>query len=129
MSVHWLPNVPDGFEIVPAARHWTRRELGAAGRTHRHADRVGLVASELITNAVMHARGPFRFGLDTTPRGTRIEVWDHSPESEAQPPNDGRGGRDIGGWGMEIVQRFSSRWGTSRTGDWKCTWSEVSTET
>jgi anti-sigma regulatory factor (Ser/Thr protein kinase) len=126
MSLHWLPEVPDGYEIVPVARHWAQRELGAAGCSHRHVDRVGLVASEMVTNAVMHARGPFRFGIDATPRCTRIEVWDQCPEAEARQP--GPGHRDTGGWGMAIVQRFSSRWGTTRTGTWKCTWSEVPAE-
>src|SRR6202008_4217198 len=78
-----------------------------------------------MTNAVMHAHGPFRFGIDAMPDVTRIEGWDHSPETAARPCRNGHDPEDVGGWGMNIVERFSSGWGTSRNGDWKCTWSEV----
>ena len=80
-----------------------------------------------MTNAVMHTRGPFRFGIDTTARCTRVEVWDHSPDAAPEAlagPDD----RDVGGWGLAIVHRFSDRWGTIHRGRWKCIWSEVATD-
>ncbi len=123
--MHWLPNAHTGYDVVPEARHWAEREL--TGCSERHRERVTLIASELMTNAVMHARGPFRFGIDTTSRCTRVEVWDHSPESAPETlvgPSD----RDVGGWGLAIVHRFSDRWGTSRRGRWKCIWSEIATD-
>jgi two-component sensor histidine kinase len=59
-----------------------------------------LVVSELVTNAVKYAPGPFRLGLELVDHALEITVWDGSPDIPATPPFDPT---RIGRHGIEIV--------------------------
>jgi serine phosphatase RsbU (regulator of sigma subunit)/anti-sigma regulatory factor (Ser/Thr protein kinase) len=67
-----------------------RRQHGAAA----------LVTSELVTNVVRHATGPFRLRLAISGHFLEIAVSDRSPEQPLSQPHDPR---RIGQHGMEIV--------------------------
>ncbi|MFJ8569329.1 ATP-binding protein [Streptomyces sp. NPDC093514] len=68
-----------------------------------HGD-VLLVVSELVTNAVRHAPGPFALGLGLLPDGIEITVRDTSPCPPRSRTPDRTGGR---GW--TIVQTLAHR--------------------
>ncbi|MFJ2747318.1 ATP-binding protein [Streptomyces sp. NPDC087297] len=67
-------------------------------------DDVLLVVSELVTNAVRHAPGPFVLGLGLVPGGIEISVRDTSPRPPHSRTPDRTGGR---GW--TIVQALARR--------------------
>ena len=71
---------------------------------------VRLVASELATNAVVHARTPFTVTLSSE-RGSVL--LDFRDESIAAAVRSARPGLDLGGRGLVIVAMLSQDWGTS----------------
>ncbi len=62
---------------------------------HPFRDDVVLVVSELVTNAVRHAPGPFALELDLLPDGIGITVRDGNPTLPQCRTPDRTGGR---GW-------------------------------
>lgn len=87
------------------------------------ADTVGLLVSEVATNAVLHAEGSevrVRV-LDRGPR-LRVEVADGS---EALPrPRDAPDGAEDGR-GLALVQALAVRWGVESGPDGKTSWFEI----
>ncbi|MPY58204.1 ATP-binding protein [Streptomyces spongiae] len=95
-------------------------------------DTAELLASELVTNAYRHTKGPAALRLrglgeaDGVPRsGVRVTVWDtdsHVPSlfdgpacrrgSQEQPDE-----RSIGGRGLLLVHEWADRWGGCLLGD------------
>ncbi|MGW1892324.1 ATP-binding protein [Streptomyces sp. NPDC002004] len=86
------------------------------------ADTVELLASELVTNALRHTRGPLRLNMRMSSARLRCEVEDTSPacpvRRTADP--DAEGGR-----GTELLDLLAEAWDSSRTGAGKTTWFEL----
>jgi anti-sigma regulatory factor (Ser/Thr protein kinase) len=79
-----------------------------------------LVVSELVTNAVMHARTPIEVQVRVGNGTLRIEVTDSGldrPQLWAE--------RDRGGRGLPIVQAVASGWGVIDQGSRKTVWCEI----
>jgi anti-sigma regulatory factor (Ser/Thr protein kinase) len=112
---------------VPAARRELRQTLHHWGLTDLADDSV-LVLSELLTNAVEHARGPdgtvgTRFSRLTDGRGVRIEVLD--PDAR-RLPRMGAGEEDVRGRGLRLVDACTARrWGVVLGAHGKAVWGEV----
>lgn len=85
-----------------AAVAFLRHHSPTAGRTFH--DDVLLVVSELVTNAVRHAPGPFVLELGPVPGGIEIAVRDTSSRLPHSRTPDHTGGR---GWA--IVQTLARR--------------------
>ena len=64
------------------ARSFAREEL-AASVPDDTLDTVALLVTELVTNAILHARTPLQLILDPGPDVVRICVEDHSPTPPA----------------------------------------------
>jgi signal transduction histidine kinase len=84
---------------------------------------VALLASELVSNAVRHARAEsveLCFGVAS--RHVRVEVGDNGNgfAGAPRPPEPGR----AGGWGLYIVARLASRWGVMESGGTRV-WFEI----
>lgn len=86
-------------------------------------DRMSLIASELVTNAVFHARTDITVELTAEDGTIHLEVFDRSAgrpvflDSEPNVP---------GGLGLPIVEALASSWGMSqRDGGGKAVWAEV----
>ena len=72
-------------------------------------DVARLLTSELVTNAVKYGEGPVRLEVNAVPGRLRAEVVD---QGEGFAPEPGRPeGREIGGWGLPLVETLADRWG------------------
>jgi len=90
--------------------------------TDQHCDGIGdaaLVFSELVTNAVLHGGGAVRISacLADDGRHLLVEVQDN----EAAAPVPAVGGPN-GGFGLQIIEQLSERWGITPTADGKVVW-------
>lgn len=86
--------------------------------TTTHSDDVVLVASELATNAIVHAQTPFKVHLTAHNHIIRLEVSDQSftiPVMEEL----GQSQR-----GLRIVQTVATDWGIDPTPTGKTVWAE-----
>jgi DNA-binding NarL/FixJ family response regulator len=85
-------------------------------------DSVELLVSELVTNAVLHATSAPRLDVHVGRASIRVEVFD----DDLTPPHtrvpDGTG---IGGWGLQLVDRLASRWGSDPQPGGKVVWFEI----
>ncbi|WP_233507262.1 ATP-binding SpoIIE family protein phosphatase [Spongiactinospora gelatinilytica] len=102
------------------ARRLVRTTLRSWGQTGV-LDTTELVVSELVANAVNHGTGPIELRLL---RGSTLlcEVADRSPQPPAmwRPDLDDEAGR-----GLNLINRFSYRWGSRPTSTGKIVWCEV----
>src|SRR6201999_546044 len=77
---------------------------------------VLLTVSELVTNAVRHARTPFTLAVRLGERGVEVSVRDASRVPPRPRPPDLTGG---GGFGWSLVRRLSSDARTTLLSDGK----------
>ncbi len=85
---------------------------------------ASLVVSEVVTNAVIHARSDAELLLERTPSAVRISVTDHGGGLERR---DAEASTD-GGRGLLIVQQLSTNWGAEPRDHGNCVWAELSIE-
>ncbi|HEV2999919.1 MAG TPA: ATP-binding protein [Solirubrobacteraceae bacterium] len=107
---------------IGRARHDVEDALAVAGVDRRTSGDLMLVVSELVTNAVRHARGErFEVRLDIRPDALRLEVHDEGGgfDPRIAPSADG-----TGGYGLYIVDRLADRWGVESAGG-SVIWLEV----
>jgi anti-sigma regulatory factor (Ser/Thr protein kinase) len=109
------------LESVPAARSFVSRSL-TDWECDRLIETVTLLTSELVTNAIVHARGPVSVRMTVTERVLRVEVNDHSRQL---PRRRSPGPDDEVGRGMVVVEELAQQWGTEEAGDGKVVWFEV----
>jgi anti-sigma regulatory factor (Ser/Thr protein kinase) len=84
-----------------------------------------LLVSELVTNSILHGGAgpsdPVRLDIGTTGGAVRVEVTDLGPGFD---PGSGQSSRaPEGGFGLAIVERLASSWGTTHGG--RCVWFEI----
>lgn len=85
-------------------------------------DTIGLLVTELVTNAILHARTPLQLTVDLRPGHVRICVED---ESNEQPIVQQYEPDAVTGRGLALVEHLSSSWGVERTPSGKVVWCEV----
>ena len=103
--------------VARALEEWRREEL---------VDTATLVVSELVTNAVLHARSPVVLTLLLGDDGVRIEVADASPEGPA--PKD-YSANAATGRGLHVISGLATEWGVRDVpGDGKVVWIDLSQE-
>jgi anti-sigma regulatory factor (Ser/Thr protein kinase) len=112
---------PRQVRSVPLARRFVTEVIGQ----HSAAEDAVLLASELVTNAVVHARDATAVTVTVAVTAAFIRVDVH---------DDGRAGipywRDAGsqaeeGRGFQIVNALAQRWGFICEQDRTCCWFEV----
>jgi anti-sigma regulatory factor (Ser/Thr protein kinase) len=84
------------------------------------ADVALLLVSELVTNAVLHARTDIAVTVDVAGGRMRVAVHDRS----ATDILTRRVGEDVGR-GLLLVERLADGWGIERTGSGKGVWFEL----
>ena len=105
-----------------AARALVRRTL-APECPPDLVDVVALLVSELVANAVVHARTPVRVAMTSGPVAVRVEVSDQSPEA---PRVRDVAPDDVSGRGLQMVEALADAWGVEPDGAGKTIWFEVS---
>ncbi len=105
-------------ESVAQARRLVARQLDAWSLSEI-SDDARLIASELLTNATLHAQPPIKMRLARLTSGIRLEVSDGSPEM----PLMVRAGSDVmTGRGWTLVEALSHDWGVTPISDGKLVW-------
>ena len=86
-------------------------------------DNATLLLSEVIANAVRHARGgTILITLTLSQSRFVAQVQD---ESASLPVRRGTAGEG-GGWGLDLIDELSNRWGVDQhPGDGKTVWFEI----
>jgi anti-sigma regulatory factor (Ser/Thr protein kinase) len=85
---------------------------------------VALLVTELVTNAILHARTPMQLNIESTPDRIRICVEDASNEQPAVRRYDSDA---VTGRGLALVEQLASSWGVDNTPSGKVVWCEVPT--
>jgi anti-sigma regulatory factor (Ser/Thr protein kinase) len=88
--------------------HLTQHDLGYL------VDDIRLVVSELVTNALVHARTPLTVTLQELLFCVVLTVHDDSPDLPTVLLSQLG---DVGGRGLDLVARYSSDWGVSLGAD------------
>jgi anti-sigma regulatory factor (Ser/Thr protein kinase) len=122
---HFDPT-PDSTRAV---RHAVADRLPAWGLDELADDAV-LCASELASNAVLHARDGFELVMRPIHGGVRVEIIDRRPDlvpmavptvgTATSVTSQGTTGR-----GLQIVSALASRWGFNTSSAFKAVWFEL----
>jgi hypothetical protein len=110
------------LKAVPETRRALRELLRHWGRpgTSQVAE---LLASELLTNALVHTDDDAVLTATVSPRGLRVEVRDfvaRRPRPRGPADDD-----DTGGRGLVLVQSLADAWGVCAHGVGKSVWFEL----
>jgi anti-sigma regulatory factor (Ser/Thr protein kinase) len=111
---------PASTSSVRAARSFVASAISDADPDV--VDTVVLITSELVTNAILHARSAVEVAITCTEVTIRVEVADESPT----PPTLRRYSKDAPtGRGLRILDALATRWGVEFEGKGKSVWFEV----
>jgi anti-sigma regulatory factor (Ser/Thr protein kinase) len=115
--------LPPERSAAARARHFARDVCLEWGLFGEVVDDVELLVSELVTNAVLHARSRARLTIEE--RGSRLRV-SVADESATEPRLRDYGPESVTGRGILLVDRLSEQWGVEHDdGDGKRVWFEV----
>lgn len=84
--------------------------------------RLATVVSEIVTNAILHARTPFIVSVSPNRTAIRVEVTDGSASFPARRKYDTT---DPSGRGLAIVDAMADRWGVASAPNGKTVWFEL----
>ncbi len=118
------------IELPPAAGSpAAAREFVTSALRHGHVvpethDIARLLTSELVTNAVVHARTPITVTVRVTDRRVHVAVED--ADGSCPSPGDDAG-LDTHGRGLTIVARLARDWGVEQRPGGKSVWFELRT--
>ncbi len=97
--------------------------IGTGKPTAELVDRVVLATSELVTNAVVHAKTPMRLWVELRGSWLRVSVDDRSPRP-ARPAEPALRPESEAGRGLQLVAALARSWGVEshRGGAGKTVW-------
>jgi anti-sigma regulatory factor (Ser/Thr protein kinase) len=104
---------------VGVARRFVRDVLGSVDEDQ--LDTLMLLASELVTNAILHAHTPVELGLCVDGDRALVCVADRLATSGPLVPRNHSGDRP-GGRGLALVADLSDDWGTMNVTGGKTVW-------
>jgi DNA-binding NarL/FixJ family response regulator len=85
-------------------------------------DVVGLLTSELVTNAILHAHSEIELKVTLMPDAVRIDVVDHSA---SMPTPREATEEDTSGRGLGLVDALATAWGVDEHPTGKSVWFEL----
>lgn len=118
MAESFTLELPVDAATPKAARSAVAQRFGAEQR----CSDLLLCVSEVVTNAIRHARTPARMTVTRRRDHVRVEVVDASASMPEMQPLDLRA---ASGRGLQIVDRLASRWGADHTARGKVVWFEL----
>jgi anti-sigma regulatory factor (Ser/Thr protein kinase) len=109
-----------------AARRFVAEAVSRAGvGPGDGADALLLCVSELVTNAVRHARTPARLAVLVDGSIVRVSVSDSAPGAVVTPGGGVPAGTEPHGRGLVLVDALADRWGVEADEHAKTVWCEV----
>jgi two-component sensor histidine kinase len=115
-------DLPLGVHAVAAARQFTEATLLTWDTDEDTRASAQLLASELVTNAVLYGFGARELRLQSTGTELTIMVADDAPgRPRARRPSD----HSEFGRGMQVIEAYASRWGVEPDGDGKIVWCQL----
>ena len=123
-----VPSVTGTMSLGPvatssrSARRFMGRALDDADVEPDVFDAVVLLTSEVVTNAVLHARSPIEVAVEIGSHAVRVQVSDELPGLRGEAECSRQGGK-----GLVLVAAMASHWGISEREDsaGKSVWFEV----
>lgn len=112
----------DHDKLAPRLARRFVNELLAESGYHAVLDVVELLVTEVVTNAVVHARSGADVIVQLLPHAVRVEVGD---DDDSFPVRRQPGGVEPGGRGFDLVERMSRAWGIDMLEVGKRVWFEV----
>lgn len=108
-------------EMVAVARMFVRDRL-SSWEANEHMHSALVVTSELVTNAVLHARTSIQVRIEVRQSVVRVEVSDENPRvpTMAPCPPEATSGR-----GLALVAALATSWGIEQRDDGKVVWAEL----
>ena len=105
--------LPNDASSVGTARTYVHQVITGWGATP--LPNLGLLTSEVVTNAVVHTNGRIKIAVRHLGTHARVEVHDVEPA----PPELLRehDARRLGGWGMQFVDSLAACWGVRNIED------------
>jgi anti-sigma regulatory factor (Ser/Thr protein kinase) len=98
---------------VDTLRRWGRDDLTTSG---------ALLVTELVTNAILHARTMIQVILERRDDAVRVEVRDGSP---VRPALRNHGLDATTGRGLALVSKLAESWGVDVSGAGKVVWAQL----
>jgi anti-sigma regulatory factor (Ser/Thr protein kinase) len=116
-----LPNSPEAPSlarslVLDACRCWSVEHI---------ADPARLVASELVTNACLHAATSSRLEIQLRGQFLHVRVSDGSPSSPLTPDVDVVPASRVDGRGLWLVGRYGAGWGWRPDATGKVVWATI----
>ena len=111
--------LPPVTTSVRAARAFARERCAASALSAEDCELLVLLVSELVTNAIVHARSEARLTITATGSLLRVEVGDDSP---VHPQVLHPGPRASSGRGVGFVARLATGWGVRDEPGGKVVW-------
>ena len=112
---------------APGLARAAAREALTAWRLSHLTDAAVLLVSELVTNAVLHARsGGTPIGLQLEVHGTWLRIEVHDGDLRGPQPRT-PSGLDESGFGFVLVDSLADTWGVLETAGGKAVWAELDT--
>ena len=111
------------FEAAPGSAAYVRKYVRDSLETWKvRSDEAVLLANELATNAIVHAKGDFAVEVSLKETTCRIEVVDSDP---GQPSESPRSVTATSGRGLALVRAMSRSWGVEARVGGKGVWCDV----
>ena len=95
---------------APAEARQAVRAFAIGSVSAETADTAELLASELVTNAVMHGQGRVTVLMAYDADGLSVTVYDDEPALPVQPEPDPL---SLGGRGLQLVEVLADAWGVA----------------
>jgi anti-sigma regulatory factor (Ser/Thr protein kinase) len=114
--------LPAELSSVRSARRFVAEWCAAAGLTADRCDDALLLASELVTNAVLHGRSEVVVEVETSGRRVRVIVADENSRRPQPVPEDPNA---LDGRGLALVDAVAVRWGVDERPLGKAVWFEL----
>jgi anti-sigma regulatory factor (Ser/Thr protein kinase) len=113
-------SLPARAESVPLSRHRVESVLRDSGWDEERIGYVGLMTTELTSNAVEHAGTPYTLTIELAPLVLRVDVRDASATlGEMGAPGA------VGGRGLALIAELAQRWGCESVTGGKSVWFEA----